>query len=180
MRPRPTGWSALAGNPVLVGAITVLTTVVAVFLAYNANAGLPFTPVYELDAVVSNGSGLIRGNEVRIGGTRVGAMSSIDPVVEKNGHVGARLHLRLLKSVKPLPVDSRIAIRPRSPLGLKYVEITLGRSKHGLAEGADIPLARKAEKPVEVDDVQGIFDPPTRSAARRNLDEFGTGLAGRG
>src|SRR5256885_2711706 len=99
MRPRSPGFASLAGNPVLVGAVTVLATVVAVFLAYNAYAGLPFTPVYTLDAVVPNGSGLIRGNEVRIGGTRVGLMSSIDPVVGRNGRVGARLHLRLLKSV---------------------------------------------------------------------------------
>jgi ABC-type transporter Mla subunit MlaD len=180
VRPRAPGFAALAGNPVLVGAITVLATVVAVFLAYNANAGLPFTPVYELDAVVSNGSGVLRGNEVRIGGTRVGLMSSVDPVVHKDGSVGARLHLRLLKSIKPLPADSRVAIRPRSPLGLKYVEITVGHSKRGLPDGAEIPLAPKAPKPVEVDDFQSMFDAPTRRAAGANLDEFGTGLAGRG
>jgi ABC-type transporter Mla subunit MlaD len=180
VRPRTPGFASLAANPVLVGAVTVLATVVAVFLAYNANAGLPFTPVYELDAVVSNGSGLIRGNEVRIGGTRVGLMSSLDPVVHRDGSVGARLHLRLLKSVKPLPVDSRIAIRPRSPLGLKYVEITVGHSTRGLPEGADIPLAPKTGRPVEVDDFFSIFDPPTRAASRTNLNEFGTGLAGRG
>src|SRR4051794_29206563 len=180
MRPRPTGWSALAGNPVLVGAITVLTTVIAVFLAYNANAGLPFTPVYELDAVVPNASGLIRGNEVRIGGSRVGQMSSLTPVVRSDGSVAARAHLRLLTSVKPLPADSRLAIRPRSPLGLKYIEITLGHSAKGLDDGAEIPLARKAPTPVEVDDLFNMFNPATRAAAARNLDEFGTGLAGRG
>ena len=180
MRPRPPGFASLAANPVLVGAVTVLATVVAVFLAYNANAGLPFTPVYELDAVVSNGSGLIRGNEVRIGGSRVGFMKSVEPVVRKDGSVGARLHLRLLRSVRPLPVDSRIAIRPRSPLGLKYVEITVGHSSRGLADGADIPLARRTQRPVEVDDFFSIFDPPTREASRTNLNEFGTGLAGRG
>jgi ABC-type transporter Mla subunit MlaD len=180
MRPRRPGFTSLAANPVLVGAVTVLATVVAVFLAYNANAGLPFTPVYSLDAVVPNASGLIRGNEVRIGGTRVGLMGSLTPVVGKNGAVEARLHLRLLKSVDPLPVDSRIAIRPRSPLGLKYIEITMGHSKKGIPDGAAIPLAPKAPGPVEVDDVFSIFDPPTRRAAKVNLDEFGTGLAGRG
>jgi ABC-type transporter Mla subunit MlaD len=180
VRPRQPGFASLAANPVLVGAVTVLATFVAVFLAYNANAGLPFTPVYELDAVVPNGSGVLRGNEVRIGGTRVGMMSSLDPVVRPNGSVGARLHLRLIRSLKPLPVDSRLAIRPRSPLGLKYIEITVGHSKKGLPDGAEIPLARKAPKPVEVDDFQSMFDPPTRDAARRNLDQFGTGVAGRG
>jgi hypothetical protein len=37
--------SALA-NPVLVGAMTVLVILVAVFLAYNANNGLPFVPTW--------------------------------------------------------------------------------------------------------------------------------------
>ena len=180
MRPRQPGFAALAGNPVLVGAVTVLATVVAVFLAYNANAGLPFTPVYEVNAVVSNGAGLIRGNEVRVGGTRVGLMSSVTPVAEKNGAVAARLHLRLLRSIQPLPVDSRILIRPRSPLGLKYVEITLGTSSKGVPDGGDLPLAPKTPRGVEVDDFFSIFDPPTRLAAQRNLDELGTGLAGRG
>jgi virulence factor Mce-like protein len=180
VRPRRAGFGSLAGNPALVGAITVMATVIAVFLAYNANAGLPFTPVYELDATVGNSSGLIRGNEVRIGGTRVGMVSSIDPVARRNGSVAARLHLKLVKSLNPLPADSTLLIRPLSPLGLKYVEITRGTSSRGLAPGAEIPLARLTPKPVEVDDVFGIFDRPTRAAAKTNLTQFGTGLAGRG
>ena len=180
MRPRQPGFAALAGNPVLVGAVTVLATVVAVFLAYNANAGLPFTPVYEVNAVVPNASGLIRGNEVRVGGTRVGSMSSVTPVVRGDGSVWARLHLRLLKSMKPLPVDSRVLIRPRSPLGLKYVELTVGTSSKGVADGGDLPLAPKTPGTVEIDDFFSTFDPPTRLAAQKSLDEFGTALAGRG
>jgi hypothetical protein len=35
-------------NPVLIGAVTVLVAIVAVFLAYNANNGLPFVPTREL------------------------------------------------------------------------------------------------------------------------------------
>ena len=36
--------AALTASPVLVGAVTVLVTIVAVFLSYNANTGLPFVP----------------------------------------------------------------------------------------------------------------------------------------
>jgi len=39
-------------QPDTVGAITVLIVVVAVFLAYNANHGLPFVPTYKLSAEV--------------------------------------------------------------------------------------------------------------------------------
>jgi hypothetical protein len=46
--------SGIAGNPVLIGAATVLVIIVAVFLAYNANSGLPFVPTYELKTRVPN------------------------------------------------------------------------------------------------------------------------------
>ena len=35
---------SIAASPTLVGAVTVLVVVVAVFLAYQANNGLPFVP----------------------------------------------------------------------------------------------------------------------------------------
>ena len=64
--------AALAASPVLVGAVTVLVTIVAVFLSYNANTGLPFVPTYDLKANLPNGAQLVKGFEVRIGGARVG------------------------------------------------------------------------------------------------------------
>ena len=38
---------SLAASPTLVGAVTVLVVVVAVFLSYQANQGLPFVPTYQ-------------------------------------------------------------------------------------------------------------------------------------
>ena len=38
------GGGSIAANPVLIGAVTVLVVIVAVYLAYNANSGLPFVP----------------------------------------------------------------------------------------------------------------------------------------
>ena len=66
------GGSSLAASPVLVGAVTVLVTIVAVFLSYNANSGLPFVPTYDLKANLPNAAQLVKGFEVRIGGARVG------------------------------------------------------------------------------------------------------------
>ena len=66
MSRRRSGTSILAGSPVLVGAVTVIVTMVAVFLSYNANEGLPFVPTYDLTANVPNANGLVRGNEVRM------------------------------------------------------------------------------------------------------------------
>jgi ABC-type transporter Mla subunit MlaD len=41
-------------NPTLIGAVTVLAAIVAVFLAYNANSGLPFVPTYDVHMQVPN------------------------------------------------------------------------------------------------------------------------------
>src|SRR5918998_474543 len=157
------GRGGIAGNPVLIGAATVLVVLVAVFLAYNANHGLPFVPSYRLTAELPNASGLIRGNEVRIGGARVGVVSAIDAVARPDGSTGARLHLQPEAAQPELPRDSRILVRSRSPLGLKYVEITRGHARERLPDGAAMPRSAAAVRPVELDEVFGMFDTPTRA-----------------
>ncbi len=81
--------TSVAANPVLIGAATVLVTVVAVFLAYNANEGLPFVPSYQLTAELPDAANLVKGNDVRVGGTRVGQVSEITPQTHPNGSVTA-------------------------------------------------------------------------------------------
>ena len=71
--------SALA-SPVLVGALAVLLLVVGVFLAYNANNGLPFVPTRQLKVDIASGSDLVIGNEVREGGFRIGLISDMQAV----------------------------------------------------------------------------------------------------
>ena len=54
-------------SPVLIGALTVLVTIIAVALAYNANTGLPFVPTYNLHVQAHNAEELQRGDDVRVG-----------------------------------------------------------------------------------------------------------------
>jgi virulence factor Mce-like protein len=171
--------ASIVANPVLVGAVTTLVIVVAVFLAYNANNGLPFVPTRQLDVLVSNGANLVKGNEVRSGGFRVGVVTDMQPVMLPNHKVGARLTLKLDKKAGAVPVDSKVVIRPRSALGLKYVELDTGRSKKVFADGATMP-ATQASVPVELDELYNMFDEPTRRASQGNLQGFGDALAGRG
>ena len=172
--------ASVAANPVLIGAATLLVVIVAVFLAYNANNGLPFVPTYQLTVQLPDAANLVTGNEVRIGGDRVGIIDKIDPVAHEDGSVTAKLHVKLETNVKPLPVDSTFIVRPRSALGIKYIEVTLGDSARGFDEGATVPLANAKVKPVEIDEFFNMFDEPTRDANQANLREFGDALAGRG
>jgi virulence factor Mce-like protein len=182
---------SLAASPTLVGAVTVLVVVVAVFLAYQANNGLPFVPTYRLSAQLPDAASMVPGNEVRIGGQRVGQITAITPenVTDApcpddatrrcTGQV-AKVDMDLNEDLNPLPEDSTIVVRARSALGLKYLQINRGDSSQGFKPGATMPLIAARPEPVEIDQVFNMFDTPTRTAIQSNLLEFGNALAGRG
>jgi virulence factor Mce-like protein len=172
--------ASIVASPVLVGAVTVLIVIVAVFLAYNANNGLPFVPTYDVWAQLPSGANLVRDNEVRVGGFRVGLVDKIVPQYDPQLHKTiARIHMKLDKTVEPLARDTTLIVRQRSALGLKYVELSPGHARATYKAGATIPL-KFAGKPVEFDDVFSTFDKPTRDASRTALKGFGDAFAGRG
>jgi virulence factor Mce-like protein len=169
----------LASNPILIGAVTVLVTVVAVFLAYNANNGLPFVPTETVKVRVANGANLIKGNEVRSGGSRIGVVTDMRPVRLDDGSTGAEVTMELDKAQGEIPRDSTVRIRPRSALGVKYVELTRGKSRDAFRNGDVMPVAQSSAS-TELDEVYKMFDARTRRAAQENLRGFGDGFAGRG
>ena len=172
--------TSLAGRPVLVGAATLLCAVVAVFLSYNANNGLPFVPTYDLTVQVPDAAGLVRGNEVRVGGKRVGVIEEIRAVPGKGGGDPiSELDVALFTALDPLPTDSKVTVRPRSPLGLKYLELKPGESRRGLEAGTEMPL-RAAQPIVELDEVVNAFDASSRRALRETLEGLAPSFAGRG
>ncbi len=177
-RPARRQQSALA-NPVLIGAVTVLAILLAVFLAYNANNGLPFVPTRELKVDIASGSDLVPGSEVREGGFRIGLVSSMQPITLQSGQVAAQLTLQLGQNDGKLPVDSTATIRTRSVLGLKYVELHRGNAKQVFADGGTMPITQ-THVPVQFEDIFQMFDTRTRRAIQANLLGFGNTLAGRG
>jgi virulence factor Mce-like protein len=182
---------SLAASPTLVGAVTVLVVVVAVFLAYQANSGLPFVPTYSLSAQLPDANSLVKGNEVRIGGQRVGQITSITPEnvtdapcpgdsTRRCARQVAKVDMDLNQDLEPLPEDSTVVVRAKSALGLKYLQINRGDSSQGFQPGSTMPLTAARPEPVELDQVFNMFDDPTRTAIQTNLLEFGNALAGRG
>jgi ABC-type transporter Mla subunit MlaD len=192
----------LSASPTMIGAITTLIVIVAVFLAYNANRGLPFVPTYRVSVEVPNAARLTDLNEVRIGGSRVGVVDSMEVVEPSGGPAGdppseaeasdeelagssatsdevARLNLVLDNEVAPLPEDSRFRVRYRSAFGLKYLEITRGAGR-GAPEGFTFDDPESFIEQVEFDDIANTFDSPTRDNVRTNLEGFSGALAARG
>lgn len=170
---------SLAGSPLLIGAITVLIAVIAVYISYNANHGLPFTPTYDIRVQLPSAANLFPGNDVRIGGTRVGIVEKLVPVEEKNGQTVVYAYLKLEKSVQPLPADTTATVPSISSIGLKYLALERGVSARTIPPGGEIPISQTHEQ-VDIGEFFDMFNKPTRLASQSNLDEFGAGLAGRG
>jgi ABC-type transporter Mla subunit MlaD len=176
-RPRQTG---LAGNPILIGALTVLVTIVAVYLAYNATNGLPFAPTYTLHVRTADASELQYGDEVNmVGGQRVGFVSSVTPARTASGRAIAVVNLDLGKNVEPLPTNSTFTVRLKGSIGLKYLQVVPGNAASGLRDGATVPINQSSSN-VDFDQVLSMFTPPTRTGIQRSTIGFGDALAGRG
>ena len=88
--------------------------------------------------------------------------------------------MKLDKEIEPVPADSTLLVRPRSAIGLKYIELTPGSGRAGFKPGAVVPIRQARAGVVELDDVLNMFDDKTRVGSRNSLNGYGGGLAGRG
>jgi virulence factor Mce-like protein len=182
-------------NPILIGTVTILIALVAVYLSYIAENGLPFNPTYNIKVDVANASELVKNADVRIGGARVGQVLTITP--EPRGtdpgwpQPFARLGLSLNTSLKPLPYNTRYQVRLASVLGGKYLEIIPGTDKNtastpGLSDGGTFHLtAVKGQVQhnipfVDLDTAFDTFGPKTQAGLRNSVGELGDAVAGRG
>ena len=164
-------------SPVLIGAVTVLVAVIAMFLAYTANTGLPFVPTRVLRVDVANGVELVPGNLVDDGGSDIGIVSGEKPV-RVGGRVVAQLTLQLDQGQR-VPVDSHATILSRSVLGLKYVALSKGSSRRVIPDGGVLGLSHTSV-PVQLYQVFGLFTPRVRGAVQQSLLGGGDVLASRG
>jgi virulence factor Mce-like protein len=170
---------SIMANPLLIGTTTLLTVIVAVFITYNANNGLPFVPTYTIKAIVSDAQLLGHNAEVRIGGKRVGLVTAMVAEPTRSGKPQAVLSLKLDKESSPLPVDTFVRVRPKSVIGLKYLELQPGHSRRMIPQNGTIPV-RNQRPSVDLNDALNAFDASTRRHIQRVTVELGDGFAGRG
>ena len=152
--------------------------VVAVFLSYNANNGLPFVPTYNIKVELPEASGLQKSNQVRIAGTRVGdrqrdvrAGRTRAPAASPRSRNSSSKR----KSNRCRPTR-RAIVQSVSAIGLKYLELEKGTSSSTLKAAQTIPASQTRE-PVNIDELFNMFDKPTRTAIKVNTNNFGDGLA---
>ena len=151
---------SLAGSPLLIGAVTALIAVVAVYISYNANHGLPFTPTYNIRVQLPSAANLFPGNDVRIGGTRVGLVEKLVPEEQENGHVVVYAYLKLEKSVQPLPADTTATVPSISSIGLKYLALERGTSSRTIPAGERSQSHRPTNRSTSANSSTCSISPP--------------------
>ncbi len=182
MRQTRKAASAIFDNQILVGTFTILVVMVAVYLSYIAENGLPFISTYNVSVDVPDAAELVKNADVRIGGARVGQVLKItpEPATKESKHAYARLSLALEQSLNPLPADTHYQVRLASVLGGNYIEIFPGsRKKPGVPAGGTFNLSH-ALPFVDLDSALAAFGPKTQQGLRGVVGEFGNAFGGRG
>ncbi|HET9074210.1 MAG TPA: MlaD family protein [Solirubrobacteraceae bacterium] len=191
MRRSPrASFSSIFNNPVIVGTVTILVVLVAVYLSYIAENGLPFIPTYNVNVQVADGGELNKNADVRIGGARVGQVLKVTPEPANRAypHPYAQLELALDKSLDPLPADTKYQVRLASVLGGQYVELLPGKPGPHVATVPDGGTLTLSENPaqnhnvpyVDISQAFDVFGPRTRQGLRAVTQGFGNLFAGRG
>jgi virulence factor Mce-like protein len=147
-----------------------------VLLFVGLGGGLPsFGKTYEVRALMPTAGSLTPGARVTMAGARVGAVTSI----QRQGS-GAIVAMEIDDSrVTPIPRDSRVGLRERTPVGENYVTIFPGSGSASLPSGDVLPMTQ-ANDYVDVDQLLSVLQGATRERARQLIQGLGGALAGRG
>ena len=148
--------------------------IVAVFLAYNANTG-PAVRAHLRPQGRAPERREARARATRCASAASASASSttIEPTVDdrRQDRAVAVVNMKLDKVGRAAPRrHERSAIRPRSALGLKYVEITPGTVEEEFAAGDTIPLAQTPASRSTSRTSSATFDGKTRDNVARRLD----------
>jgi ABC-type transporter Mla subunit MlaD len=170
----------LSSQPALLGGIAVLMAIVAIYVVYHADAGLPFVPAYEVEAVIPDAEHFGKTGDVRMAGVLVGRVGERRLEQRPDGTTRAVLELRLEKDIEPLAADSKIRMRAQSSLGSSYVELIPGHSSEPLRGSPPTIDAEDAPPDISLADALEAYDRRTRGAMGRWLGGSGDALAGRG
>lgn len=128
-----------------------------------------------LRATFADASPLLEGNDVRLGGVKVGTIASMR-IVEG----GAEVTVELEKAALPVHQDARLTIRPVSLLGERYVELDRGSPDAPvLADGARLGPDQTGSS-VDLDQVLNTLDAPTAEGLAALVGTLGEGLDGNG
>jgi phospholipid/cholesterol/gamma-HCH transport system substrate-binding protein len=148
----------------------------AIFIGFLAvGGGLRVGDRYKVRAVVPTAAQLTPSSRVTMAGAQVGRIAD----VRRQGYTTV-VEMEIDDDrVTPIPADSRVTVRQRTPVGESYLAITPGSSPEKLPSDGVLP-ARQSDEYVDVDQILSVLQGRTRQRARQLIRGTGGALEGRG
>jgi len=166
-------------------AIIVLGLALPVLVVLGIGADGESGSGYEVRAIFDNVASAVPGEDVKVAGAKIGVIQSMDVTKGKKAAVVLRIDDARFT---PFHADAKCTVRPQSLIGEKFVECNpgtaaspaLARIDDGDGEGQHLLPLEQTSSPVDLDLINDINRRPYRERLSILLNEFGTGLAGRG
>jgi virulence factor Mce-like protein len=166
-------------NAVMVIVFGAICIVGMEFLAVNIGQPNPLTSDYTVHAVFSDADGIPTAADVRVSGVQVGKVTAIAHDPNQPGMSVVTLQIGNPNAV-PVYSNGFAKVRPKTLLGEKYIDLTVGGRASGeaIADGGYLPEARTA-KDVANDEIFNSFDAKTREQNKVVLQELDKATQGR-
>src|SRR5438874_1712439 len=146
-----------------VGLTGIGVAVLLAWIGYNAPNSIPGRKYYTVKAELNQADNLTSHYQVRVAGRLVGQI--LNPRVEGDKAV---VDLQLEDSMRPLLSDTTIRVRPRSPIGVRFLELRPGTHGTPIPEGGTLPASHaSAARPL--DEALSTLDAPTRARTKELL-----------
>src|SRR6195256_5421790 len=173
----------------IAGALGTVLLVLAVLLAVSAGGS---NGSYTVRAIFDDAANIIPGENVKIGGVKVGTVGTVTPTPQAKAAVVLNITNAGFKDFR---ADASCTIKPQALIGEKFVDCLptqprvagtpLPAALHKIAHGQEgagqwlLPVQNNSS-PVDVDLLGDISRLPERQRLTIILNELGAGLAGRG
>lgn len=150
----------------------LLVLVLVLGLAGSIAAGFG-QPDYTLKLDFNNADGVVKGADLNINGVQAGKVDSL----EVKGKV-AVVTVSIDSNFAPMHSGAKGLIRSLGLLGHKYVEVIDGKGGGQLASGSEL-TTDSTTSPTDLDQINAIFDAPTRAKIKTLTNEGAIALGGR-
>jgi ABC-type transporter Mla subunit MlaD len=157
-----------------VGIFGLLVAAALFWIGYNAPNSIPGRSYYDVKVEFPDADNITSHDQVRIAGKLVGQVLDLHP-----NHGLGEMTLQLQTDVRPLLSDTTARVRPRSPVGVRFIQLTPGTKGTPIPENGLIP-ATQTSAATELDVALDTLNPVARAHAQTLLNGLGLGLAGRG
>jgi virulence factor Mce-like protein len=161
--------SRTVSNGIFVALFAIFCVAVLEFFAINIGQGNPVASNYSVHATFSDADGVPTQADVRVSGVDVGKVVDISHDPSLPGETVVTMQITDARAV-PLYTNGYAMIRPKTLLGEKYVDLTVGNGSTAapIAAGGYLPPAQ-AGKSVSNDEIFNSFDAKTRAQQQQVL-----------